>query len=272
MKKTLLALLILSGCASTTSAPVVEDNTPKEEQYIPASIHVELGVPKDSDSTDDYMIKRPQYWLSYNPQLNVANWVSWNENADWYGDEPRCDCFTKDPLLPSEFASVTTSDYTNSGYSRGHVLGSEARTKTAEDNRTTFYMSNIIPQTSELNSGTYNTFERFRDSLCKQANKELYVIAGGVYITKNKIKDKITIPDSCYMIVVVLDKGQKLKDVSNTTTIYAAMMHNGKYTKDNNDWRLYKRSVDDIERTTGYDFLSGISDPIESVVESKVGR
>ncbi|MFA6569769.1 MAG: hypothetical protein WCT77_00835 [Bacteroidota bacterium] len=47
------------------------------------SIHTELGVPCDNDTTNNYIIIRPQYVLSYNSVRGVPNWVAWNLNADW---------------------------------------------------------------------------------------------------------------------------------------------------------------------------------------------
>ncbi|MGV8018309.1 MAG: DNA/RNA non-specific endonuclease [Ignavibacteria bacterium] len=48
--------------------------------------NIELGLPTDADSTDDYIIYRTQYVLSYNKYTHNANWVSWNLNTSWYGE------------------------------------------------------------------------------------------------------------------------------------------------------------------------------------------
>lgn len=68
------------------------------------SIHTEMGLPTDKDSSDDYIINRPQYVVSYNKNLHVPNWVSWNLNASWYGDVPRFSgSFISDTSLPESF-------------------------------------------------------------------------------------------------------------------------------------------------------------------------
>jgi DNA/RNA endonuclease G (NUC1) len=36
------------------------------------------------------------------------------------------------------------------------------------------------------------------------------------------------------------------------------------------DWKKYKRTVDDIEISTGYDFLSKIPDDIEMFLEEQI--
>lgn len=72
MRKTLLIFisLLLVSCSSPTSSENKTDNV---------NINVALGIPTDSDTTDDYLIFRSQYVLSYNKNRNVANWVSWEK-------------------------------------------------------------------------------------------------------------------------------------------------------------------------------------------------
>ncbi len=98
------------------------------------NINVSLGLPKDSDSSDDFLIYRSQYVLSYNYTRSVANWVSWGLNAKWYGKAGRYNGrFLTDNSLPTDFYRVSHSDYTGSGYDRGHLVRSEERTKNAKD-------------------------------------------------------------------------------------------------------------------------------------------
>lgn len=233
------------------------------------SIHVALGVPTDSDSSDDYDIIRYQYVISYNKDLDVANWVAWNLDADWYGDVDRFSGnFISDTSLPSSFYHVKHSDYTNSGYDRGHLVRSEERTKTVEDNKSTFLLTNVIPQTPDLNQGVWLKLEYYCEELCKQQNKELYVIAGGIYHTKEKIKGLVTIPDSCFKIIVVLDRNQGLKNIDNYTEVIAVVMPNIAGVRAD-EWQKYTTTVDRIEFSTGYDFLNCIPKKIQAVIESK---
>lgn len=232
--------------------------------------HVELGVPIDSDSSDDFLIKRSQYVLSYNADKNVANWVSWNLNKKWYGKAKRWKgSFFKDPLLPSGVYKVKHSDYTNSGYNRGHMVRSEERTKTVTDNKSTFYLTNVLPQTEDLNQRLWLDLEYYCESLCKDSAKELYVIAGGVFHSGDRIDGVVSIPDSCFKIIVVLEKGEGLSDVNANTEVIAVMMPN-KDGLTNFNWEHYTTSIDRIEQSTGYDFLIKIDEEVQRVIESKV--
>lgn len=245
---------------------IVDDNygTPKIN-----SVHVALGVPEDNDSTDDYDIIRSQYIVSYNKDLGVANWVAWNLDADWYGDVPRYSGnFIVDTSLPSQFYKVKHSDYTNSGYDRGHMVRSEERTKTDIDNKSTFFLTNIIPQTPDLNQGVWLKLEYYCEDLCKQQNKELYVIAGGIYHTKEKIKGLVTIPDSCFKIIVVLNRNQGLKNIDINSEVIAVVMPNISGVR-SDDWMKYSTTVDRIEFSTGYDFLNCLPKKIQAIIEAK---
>ncbi|MGA1249334.1 MAG: DNA/RNA non-specific endonuclease [Candidatus Kapaibacteriota bacterium] len=235
------------------------------------TIHAPWGYPKDGNSKDDYIIERKQYVLSYNSQLNIANWVAWQLNASWYGDTPRrSGKFITDKTLPSTFQTITHDDYTRTGYDRGHMVRSEERTANEEDNESTFLMSNILPQTPTLNQQTWLSLEYECERLCKSEGKELYVMAGGVFSPNPiRLNGKVAVPDSCWKIVIVLDKGQTTKDINGKTQVIAVMMNNGIYGKSNNSWELYKTSIDHIEQSTGYDVLSELPDKIEEIIEKK---
>ena len=48
-----------------------------------------MGVPTDDTPDDEYLMRKPQYALSYNGKRNGANWVSWELNESWFGSAPR---------------------------------------------------------------------------------------------------------------------------------------------------------------------------------------
>jgi endonuclease G len=233
------------------------------------NVNVTLGIPTDSDSTDDYLIFRPQYVISYNYKRNVANWVSWELNKNWYGNFDRYKGkFITDKSLPADFYHVTHGDYTNSGYDRGHMVRSEERTNSAANNKSTFLLTNILPQRPDLNQGVWLNLEYYCEDLCKKQDKELFLIAGGIFHHDNRIDDLVAIPDSCFKIIVVLDKGQKLKDINENTTVIAVVMPNIQGVR-NDKWEKYKSTIRRIENSTGYNFLSNLSQHIQDKLETE---
>lgn len=264
----LFMILTLQSCSSTKQKVDIGDQTPNTIEV--ENINVALGIPEDNNQEDDYLIIRPQYVLSYNPNKNVANWVSWNLDSSWYGNVPRYSGnFITDTSLPDSFYKVKHSDYTNSGYDRGHMVRSEERTKTVEDNKSTFLLTNILPQRPDLNRGVWLNLESYCEDLCKKENKELFVIAGGIFRSNNKIKDKIAIPDSFFKIVVMLNREESLSSISDSTKIIAVVMPNKNGIK-NDPWSNYLSTVRRIEYSTGYNFLSNVSKQIQEVIENKV--
>ncbi len=267
--RTLIAFLFFFSfaCQSSTEPKINNNTTPSKIN----SVHVALGVPIDNDSTDDYYIIRYQYVISYNHNKNTCNWVAWNLNADWYGDAERFSGnFKKDTALPTGWYQVKHDDYTNSGYDRGHMVRSEERTKNDSDNLSTFFTTNILPQRPDLNRGVWLDLEYHCEDLCKKENKELYIVAGGIFHSDSTLMGKgiVPVPDSCFKIIVVLSKGQGVKNVSTTTEVIAVVMPNiDGIMKD--DWEKYKTTVRRIENSTGYDFLTSISKEIQNVIENK---
>lgn len=275
MKKTVLLLIasmFLYSCTESGTNVLEAKNNNNSSPYAwVTSVHTTLGVPFDKDTTNDYIIVRDQYVVSYNNSLGQPNWVSWELNSDWYGDVERYSGnFITDNSLPAEYTKIKHDDYTNSGYDRGHLVRSEERTATVEDNKSTFLMTNVSPQTPDLNRGVWLKFEYYCEDLCKKENKELFVIAGGIYHNTTTLNDagKVVVPDSCWKIVVVLEKGQSLEDVTANTIVFAVCMPNIAGVR-KEEYSTYFTTIDKIEESTGYDFLSEVLDDTEAVLERK---
>lgn len=272
-----LILSILLGCATALPAQALIIEKPfKAIEILPTqdatSIHLVLGNPSnatdDIGDADNYLIEKPQYALSYNNSKGTPNWVSWQLNQSWLGDAERQNNFRPDTSLPKSFVRITPSIYSGSGYDKGHLAPSADRTKTKEDNGATFFMSNIVPQTPDNNRNTWGNLEDYCRDLIS-LGKELYIIAGPYGSLGEPLKDKVTIPESTWKIVVVLDSpNSQIKGITANTRVIAVNVPNEEAV--DNDWRTYKVSVDELEELTGYDFLSHVSPNIQEVIESRV--
>src|SRR5262245_55702066 len=144
------------------------------------SLHLLLGNPSDATAdtanANNFLSVRPQYAMSYNRDKGGPNWVSWHLAASDLGEVDRCDCFAPDARLPSAW-QIRPSDYQGSGYDRGHICPSGDRTDSQANNAAVFVMSNMLPQTKDLNQHVWEKLESYSRSLVK-AGDELYIIAG----------------------------------------------------------------------------------------------
>lgn len=244
--------------------------------------NLEMGNPSgavtDINSPDNYLQSKPQYILSYNNSKGEPNWVSWHLSLAWKGAALRCNCFSPDYGLPSSFFIATTSNYTGSGFDRGHMCPSEDRDLNNVDNAATFQMDNIVPQAPQNNQQTWANFENYCRTLLYQGN-ELYIISGGYGsggtgsnggVTYTISNGNINVPAHVWKVVVVLPLGTNdASRVSAQTRVIAIDLPNTQ-TVTAHTWDYYRTSVDNIESLTGYDFLSTVSTSIQSTVESTV--
>jgi DNA/RNA endonuclease G (NUC1) len=246
--------------------------------------NTEFGVPKDADASDDFLIRRAQYTVSYNPRHGGANWVSWNLDASHIGDNGRCPgtCYSADTALENaHITAYTTADWVSNvngvvGYDRGHMAPSADWTSSEADNNTTFFLSNFVPQRADLNQGPWEVLEEaLRDSVsAANGSREAYIIDGGIFtngVGLGSLLDsgKVWIPDSTWKIAVITPAGAGLNadgTLPAHTTVLAVNMPNVQGIK-NNDWNDYITTVAKIEHSTGYNFLDLITESVQCRVE-----
>ena len=280
-----LILSFVSGCNLTSAPPSsVPRVSPKPRVQSPTAQpplasainnpNLVLGNPSNATSnaasTDNYLMVKAQYVMSYNNKTHTANWVSWQLNRSWIGAADRQDNFSPDDALPTAWYKVRPNDYTGSGYDRGHIAPSADRTRNEADNSSTFLMSNMMPQSPELNRGVWGDLEDYCRSLVQQG-KELYIVAGPVG-RKGSIgkKEKIAVPAKTWKVIVVVDRqGLGVSGITSNTRAIAVSMPNDASVK-GKGWKSFRVSVRQVERDTGLNFLSNVSPQVQQVIENKV--
>lgn len=242
---------------------------PASRSAITRSTHLLFGTPSDADPSDDFIMDKGVYVLSYNRSRGLANWVAWRLTADDLGTEERADDFRADEQLPPDFYRVLPRDYTKSGYDRGHMCPSSHRTRDAASNSLTFLMTNMQPQVHSLNAGPWKSLETYERDLAGKQGKDVYVVAGGLFSTSpTTIGHGVAVPRSNYRVTVVVEHGSGLSDVTSATPVYAVEMPNDATAK-GHKWNEFRVSVDQVEHDTGYDFLSALPDEQETTIEAR---
>ena len=234
-----------------------------------SALYLALGNPSNANQSDakNYLLINQQYALSYNREKGTPNWVSWHVDAGDLTGVDRQNNFRPDDRLPADFPHVTPNDYTGSGFDRGHVCPSADRASSPEANSATFLMTNMTPQTPDLNRNVWEHLESYSRELVKQGS-EVYIIAG-VYGENGKLKRKVTVPTNDWKVVVVLPNGSDASEISNQTRVIAVDMPNTSGIA-NDDWRKYRVTVRQIEQKTGLNLLSNLPQNVQDALETKI--
>ncbi|MBD2605052.1 DNA/RNA non-specific endonuclease [Scytonema hofmannii FACHB-248] len=277
MKKAKFSTLLIgfaSASLLTVAFALLSKTAPAQ---VSTSVHLTMGNPSGAGTSNlnNYLLNKSQYATSHNCGKRIPNWVSWQLKSSWLGSAPRQDDFRADTTLPSGCYRVVTSDYTNSGFDRGHMTPSADRTNTVANNSATFLMTNIIPQAPDNNQGVWARLEDYARTLL--SNNDLYIISGaygtggtGSNGFKSVISsNNIVVPARTWKIIVVVPRGGTASSVNTSTRVIAVDIPNGQGVR-NADWRNYRVTVDSIEQATGYNFLSQVSSSVQSVIESRV--
>ena len=214
--------------------------------------HEKWGLP----SNDGIIIKRGEFVYSFNKNTGFSNWVLHRLGKDDFGPVPRFHGpFFKDSLLPSDVSRPTNTDFEKSGYDKGHAVRSEERTTTNEVNRQTFVMSNVFPQTPELNRGPWLDCERWVEKMCKDSTYEYWIIVGSVYEKGkteylNKKNQSFLVPQWVYKIMLV-------KKTDGSMEKIAVLMPNINGIR-RLDWKSYIVPISKVEELTGYKFFPNV--------------
>ena len=232
---------------------------------------LQFGTPTDATPADEYLVNRETFAASWNATRGQPNWVAYNlESTHRLNVADRCDCFIADPLLPSSFPVITTADYDSSGYSRGHMTMSADRTRGALDNATTFYYTNIIPQTSQNNGGPWLALEQYLGDLAVSQNKEIFIVSGGAaYSGTLNNAGRVAIPTRTWKVAVILDRNEGIANVASPADVEVIAVDMPNTTTVSGGWEQFRISIDQVEALTGYDLLSALPDGIEQIVEAR---
>lgn len=247
-----------------------------------ASEHLTMGNPSncvpDINQPTNFLMEKAQYALCYHRDRGTATWTSWHLDSTWMGSAPRQNDYRADTTLPTGWYQVQGTDYSGSGFDRGHMTPSADRTITVADNSATFLMTNMIPQAADNNQGPWEGLESYCRTLVAAGN-ELYILSGGAGTggtgsgggtTMTIANGHVTVPAQTWKVIIVMPVGtDDASRVTTSTRTIAVIMPNAQGIR-TNDWRSYRVSVDQVEVLTGFDFFTNVPVGIQAVIESIV--
>lgn len=213
--------------------------------------------------------------------LRCPIWVAYPMHGVAYADNDtgRVGSFDEkrsyDPAIPAGWqssGSTKNSDNTSSGYSRGHMCASEDRQVTEAANYQTFYYSNQVPQwQSGFNSGVWSSLE---EKVQTKANSltgrdTLYVVSGAIYDSAaypSNDGGNVARPTQMYKLLMLcsFNTSGTMTSASGAAYLYTNESHTGTSYNQSS----YRRSINDIETLTGFDFFAGVPASLQEDAES----
>ena len=177
--------------------------------------------------------------------------------------------YPNDPLLAKDY-QFTSDSYKGSGYDHGHICPSQDRVCSVDANRQTFIMTNMQPQTKAFNGSAnsnkdYSPWYRLEERVRTWSTQvdTMYVCKGGIVDSNSKTlgsgKNKIPVP-SYFFVALLSKKGDEYHAIGFW------MKHESSYSS-KQPLSAYAKSIDDLEKLTGYNFFCNLADNVENAVE-----
>ena len=231
--------------------------------------------------TDDYGITYSVEW----DNAKIANrWTCYQlHEGNSMSTVDRNDDFKADPEV---FTSSTLADYSGSGFSRGHLCPSADRLCSKNQNKQTFFLTNMQPQYQSHNGGLWGRLEDEVRSFATNDSKTdahcdtLYIVKAAT------ISDKVTIDevevDGVYpdircgtvnQLLVPKYFYMALLHYNKATDTYHALAFWTEHIDENQSVKFlgnYAISIDELEKRTGIDFFCNLPDVIEDEVEAGI--
>lgn len=217
---------------------------------------VKYGAPGQSGT----LLCRQGYLLAYNPAHKTADWVGYHLTREKvHGSVPRSNDFRPDPEFPAGQRSEL-ADYRKSGYDRGHMAPAAAMRWSTTAMSESFLLSNMAPQVGiGMNRGIWKLLEeKIRHWV--DSRGDLYIVTGNIYATPNPQTigpNHVAVPTACYKVIF---------DPARMDAI-AFIIPNRK--EKNSDLPKFVTSVQQVEKATGLNFLSGIDPTVTAPIKSR---
>lgn len=234
------------------------DQKPNNRKSTSATKGIE--IPVYESSRGGQVIRHTGYTLSYDADYKTPQWVAWTLTArQAQGTQPRYDKFQADPEVRG--AKAYPSDYTRSGYDRGHMAPAGDMKWSETAMQESFYMTNVCPQNRNLNRGDWKDLEELERTWAIRYGA-VNIAAGPIYYSKKPARigaNKVAVPDAFFKVLLV--------NYPKSPKAYGFIFKN---EAGNRPLSYYQLTVDEVEEQTGMDFFSSLPDKIENRIEKEL--
>lgn len=222
-----------------------------------ASSNSKLEIPRLKPN--EYVITHAAYSLSYNEPNEQANWVAYElTSKETNSTIKRSNKFIIDPRVKT--GTANNSDYSGSGYDKGHLAPAGDMGWSATVMKESFYYSNMSPQVPSFNRGVWKRVEELVRAWAKEY-KSVYVVTGPVL--KSGLQtighDKVSVPKYYYKVILdynapgIKGIGFVIPNIGSQESL-----------------QRFAVNIDSVEKLTGIDFFPLLPDKQEKTIESNV--
>ena len=262
-------LILFAGCDFLLDMFPDSETGPAYDPVAGDDSNTLLGYPSNINARNTKFVEREAYSLLYSYDELGPLWVSWHLDSGDMGTTPRKDSFKGDKEIPEEYR-VSSDDFANSGFDKGHVCPNADRNRDPELQAETYYMTNMMPQSPNNNQQTWRFLEEYLQGLA-DANSEVYIIAGPAgtggynedgekldYIEANVGGEtkKINVPEYVWKVAIIMDDDnndlKRMGKIGGCDSLAVIMPNEDTSDK---EWYNFICTIDDVEELTGFDFL-----------------
>ena len=256
----LIIIVVILGSDELKSFIGLKTDQEKIERPFVNTDMGQLEIPSMPKGKQGQVIQRTGYTLAYDKKTKTPQWVAWElTKEETKGNHERTDKFLPDPNV--EGAKVVTTDYTGSGYDRGHMAPAGDMKWSKKAMEESFYMSNICPQIHHLNTGDWNELEANTRKWARRYGS-VYVTCGPIYNGSRRTqyigKNRVKVPDAFFKVILIQSPKK--------TCALGFFFENEAGQRPLNEYLV---SVDYLEQTTGIDFFPALPDELENVLEAE---
>ncbi len=307
---TLKAIAILDGQSSAvataiyTLEEVVDNNQNRNSlsSYYNASKYMyRLEWPRIKENGNQTWLAKSESEYGLALEMEWDNSKIANRFTCYYMDEnntaqnvSRHDSFKEDPEIPSAYRSKL-SDYSGSGYARGHLCPSADRRASDDQQALTYYLSNMQPQWQKHNEAQWANLEGDVRKWAARCDT-LYVVKAatidditlnnvtesgvysttynGTYYSDLKCNGRLLVAKYYYMALLAFNKSTNTYQAIGIWTKHYNAGTTGASGSGSYDWPIINKenaqyiSIDELEKRTGIDFFCNLPDDIEDQVEA----
>lgn len=223
-----------------------------------------------------YADGKRNYTVFYDTEMMAPLWTAYPLNNS-HMSSGRINTWTFNPSI-SEDRQIQVCDgsYSIENYARGHMCPNGSRNNNETMQQQTFYVTNQVPQIHNgFNNGIWKNLESAVQVLAK--NEEIFVTTGVSFRKGNETpqiqhispakhpEQQVPIPPYFYKLVLRV----KYVAASVTNASCTAFWFEHKAYESGDNFDNYRKSVDQVEEWTGFDFFVNLPDEIENIAEAK---